>query len=34
MKKKAELVEEVKEAEKLAEHWKAKADRYLDKIRA
>ena len=32
MKKKAELVEEVKEAEKLAEHWKAKADRLLDKI--
>jgi hypothetical protein len=32
MKKKAELVEEVKEAEKLAQHWKRKADKYLDKL--
>jgi chromosome segregation ATPase len=32
MKKKAELVEDVEKAEKLAQHWKTKADQYLDKI--
>ena len=32
MKKKAELIEDVEKAEKLAEHWKRKADKYLDKL--
>ena len=32
MKKKAELVEDVEKAEKLAQHWKRKADKYLDKL--
>ena len=32
MKKKAELIEDVEKAEKLAQHWKRKADKYLDKL--
>ena len=32
MKKKAELIEDVENAEKLAQHWKRKADKYLNKL--
>jgi hypothetical protein len=32
MKKKAELIEDVEKAEKLAQHWKRKADKYLNKL--
>ena len=32
MKKKAELIEDVEKAEKLTQHWKRKADKYLDKL--
>ena len=32
MKKKAELIEDVEKAEKLAQHWKRKADKYLKKL--
>ena len=34
MKKKAELIEDVEKAEKLAQHWKLKADKFLDKLQA
>ena len=34
MKKKAELIEDVEKAEKLAQHWKRKADKFLDKLQA
>ena len=34
MKKKAELIEDVEKAEKLAQHWKLRADKFLDKLQA